>query len=551
MNRGESNQMEGCGLFFCAVSFTNFSCVPQLSSFRHVARYHSFAAINSMMLPSVSNPSSASTPFYYSDGHRGTATTSEHYAASVPYAYISPQRNHYYYEMPYTYIRRQNYPSSIWTASQSEAQPTYHPAYHDPRLQDPTTSGVIHRNLAGREDGNVPFHATSISHMSQREAMDADPLEIASVASGEVSVRPLTPLPFEDVPPLSEVHVTMVPSPRTPVPYATARSVAHTNGMDANYDQHPWLETMPYPYGRDDGLAYPYYPRPTYLMWRYNEACDERPPQESSEDPPCGGTGKTSELSGGLNEQLRRPRSSSRPATPRNENDDPQPLDSAPMPVVNTRARSCDESTQGSAETPRRASPQCEQFQDDELPQVTPPKQSNIHPPLTDYLSNSSSRPSRLKRKARPSEEPNDYDDVPIDFDLDDLEIHHGDQSVQQQQKAPRRYRRSKKEKQEEELSNQIIPNDRDVLCGKGGKTLEHNMHFTKLCMDCAIEYSETKKRGVRGKKGIALGIVRTVQEQNGRFLKALESGWEEISDDEAIKKVAHCIRDIMRNVRS
>jgi len=455
--------------------------------------------------------------------------------------------------MPYTYIRRQNYPSSIWAASQSEAQLTYQPAYHDPSLQDPTTLGVIHRNLAGREDVNVSFQAASISQMSQRDTMDADPLDIASVASGEVSVRPLTPLPFEDVPPLSEVHVTMVPTPRTPVSYATARSVAHTNGMDANYDQHPYLQTVPYPYGRDDGLAYPYYPRPTYHMWRYNEACDQRPLQESSEDHPTEGMRKTSELSGGLNEQLRRPCSFPRPATPRNENDASQPLDSAPMPVDNTRTRSCKESTEGPSETPRRASPQCAQCKDEELHQVTPPKQPHIHPPSTVYLSNSSSRPSRLKRKARSSEEPDDYYDVQIDFDLEDLDIHYDDQSVQQQQKAPRRYRRRKTEKKEKEneLSNQIIPTDRDVLCGKGGKTLEHNMHFTKLCMDCAIEYSETKKRGVRGKKGIALGIVRTVQEQNGRFLKALETGWEEISDDEAIKKVAHCIRDIMRNVRS
>jgi hypothetical protein len=98
-----------------------------------------------------------------------------------------------------------------------------------------------------------------------------------------------------------------------------------------------------------------------------------------------------------------------------------------------------------------------------------------------------------------------------------------------------------------------VDPTDIDVLCGKGGKTLLHNRHFTQLCSRYATQYSETKKRGSNGKRGIALTIVREVQGNNGRFLKPQDTGsdWEVISDELAMNKVAHCIRDLIRRLKN
>jgi hypothetical protein len=91
-------------------------------------------------------------------------------------------------------------------------------------------------------------------------------------------------------------------------------------------------------------------------------------------------------------------------------------------------------------------------------------------------------------------------------------------------------------------------PNDSDVLCGRGGKTLMHNRHFADLCSKFVVLYSTTKKRGMNGKRGIALGIVREIKDSQGRFLKPSDKGgWEEISDEQAMIKVGHCIRDVVR----
>jgi len=104
-----------------------------------------------------------------------------------------------------------------------------------------------------------------------------------------------------------------------------------------------------------------------------------------------------------------------------------------------------------------------------------------------------------------------------------------------------------------------IIPTDRDVLCGKGGRTLMHNRHFTSLCNKFCDEYSNTTKRGMNGKRGIALQIIGEIHEQKGRFLAPASEvegagagdAWVEISTEKAINKVAHCIRDLVRRLRA
>jgi hypothetical protein len=97
-----------------------------------------------------------------------------------------------------------------------------------------------------------------------------------------------------------------------------------------------------------------------------------------------------------------------------------------------------------------------------------------------------------------------------------------------------------------------MSPAINDVLCGKGGKIVDHNLHYTRLCAQVADEYEATKKRGVNGKKGVALRVVRDVQQSGGRFLKPSSTGmgWDVLSEEESLVKTLHCIRDVVINKR-
>jgi hypothetical protein len=91
-----------------------------------------------------------------------------------------------------------------------------------------------------------------------------------------------------------------------------------------------------------------------------------------------------------------------------------------------------------------------------------------------------------------------------------------------------------------------------DVLCGKGGKTVDHNLHYMRLCVQAADDYAATKKRGWSGKKGVALRVVQAVQLSGGRFLKpsSVGKGWDIVSEGKSIDKAAHCIRDVIHRRR-
>jgi hypothetical protein len=97
-----------------------------------------------------------------------------------------------------------------------------------------------------------------------------------------------------------------------------------------------------------------------------------------------------------------------------------------------------------------------------------------------------------------------------------------------------------------------VRPTVNDVLCGKGGKTVDHNLHYTRLCAQAVDDYVATNKRGWRGKKGVALKVVRTVHLAGGRFLKPsyVGMGWDVMSEENSIDKTAHCIRDVMHRRR-
>jgi hypothetical protein len=93
-----------------------------------------------------------------------------------------------------------------------------------------------------------------------------------------------------------------------------------------------------------------------------------------------------------------------------------------------------------------------------------------------------------------------------------------------------------------------VTPTVNDVLCGKGGRTVDHNLHYTRLCAQAVDDYVATKKRGWCGKKGVALKVVRTVHLAGGRFLKpsSVGMGWVIVSEEKSVDKAAHCIRDAM-----
>jgi hypothetical protein len=97
-----------------------------------------------------------------------------------------------------------------------------------------------------------------------------------------------------------------------------------------------------------------------------------------------------------------------------------------------------------------------------------------------------------------------------------------------------------------------MSPTVNDVLCGKGGKTVDHNLHYTRVCAQATDEYVSTKKRGWSGKKGVALRVVRVVQKSGGRFLRpsSTDMGWNVMSEEASVDKAAHCIRDAIHRRR-
>jgi hypothetical protein len=117
-----------------------------------------------------------------------------------------------------------------------------------------------------------------------------------------------------------------------------------------------------------------------------------------------------------------------------------------------------------------------------------------------------------------------------------------------------------RKRKQPDSDTNVVQePTEKDVLCGRGGDTIRHNVHFIDMCEAVADDYSATRQRGMDGKHGIAMGIVLAIQANQGRFIKQSTSGcdgsdgaqhWQVLPLQGALDKTAHCIRDIINKRR-
>lgn len=85
-----------------------------------------------------------------------------------------------------------------------------------------------------------------------------------------------------------------------------------------------------------------------------------------------------------------------------------------------------------------------------------------------------------------------------------------------------------------------------DVLLGRGRHPQEHqgNLYLTKLVEDQKEVYKASRKNE---KKPYHILLVKTVQENGGRFLKrssALGGGWIEVDDDVARGKVRNKFRE-------
>jgi hypothetical protein len=103
----------------------------------------------------------------------------------------------------------------------------------------------------------------------------------------------------------------------------------------------------------------------------------------------------------------------------------------------------------------------------------------------------------------------------------------------------------------------EVVPTQYDVKCGRGGDTIQHNEHFIDMCEAKAEAYHAAGKRtrGMSGKHGIVMEVINAIEAKQGRFIRQTSTSdtpdgdqhWEVLSTEDAMKKTAHCIRDILR----
>jgi len=98
-----------------------------------------------------------------------------------------------------------------------------------------------------------------------------------------------------------------------------------------------------------------------------------------------------------------------------------------------------------------------------------------------------------------------------------------------------------------------IIPNDNDVLCGRGGATNNHpgNRHFRDLVKQFQRTYLRAKKKE---KPRVAKQIVDLIRNRTptGRFLKKEpeKDGWYDIGDQRATEKTSQALREGAPDIR-
>lgn len=104
--------------------------------------------------------------------------------------------------------------------------------------------------------------------------------------------------------------------------------------------------------------------------------------------------------------------------------------------------------------------------------------------------------------------------------------------------------------------TDDIIPNDNDVLFGRGYHFIQHpgNQRFRKLIERKSHLYFQLKKFSKKGKKKLSLEIIASVRECGGRFLQVDNNSsplsYREVGETEALEKCSQRFRELSRQSR-
>ena len=93
------------------------------------------------------------------------------------------------------------------------------------------------------------------------------------------------------------------------------------------------------------------------------------------------------------------------------------------------------------------------------------------------------------------------------------------------------------------------MPFSQDVLFGKGTPFQNHpgNMRFRELIADHIKQYDKSQKKE---KKDIAFGIIDTIRQSGGLFLKQDGGLWTRVNDEVARLKVTAAFRTFRHSLR-
>ena len=90
-----------------------------------------------------------------------------------------------------------------------------------------------------------------------------------------------------------------------------------------------------------------------------------------------------------------------------------------------------------------------------------------------------------------------------------------------------------------------VVPSRMDVLFGRGTPLQSHvgNMRLIDLIEEDLEKYFSSSKKA--GKAAVVNSLIKTINNEGGRFLKQSRDGvWEEVDDSSAFDKVGHGFRN-------
>ena len=89
-----------------------------------------------------------------------------------------------------------------------------------------------------------------------------------------------------------------------------------------------------------------------------------------------------------------------------------------------------------------------------------------------------------------------------------------------------------------------LVPGQTDVLLGRGKRV--HESSGNKIFRNILENYRPRYEAGTNFEKTVVSeAILRLIKDSGGRFLKQGDSGWAEIDDLDARKKISHAFRNL------